>query len=228
MSRRSDLIEQRRKSFEESLLKAFALFEVTKSVFETPDGRKLTYVRWANPKSGVYSMTFLVRTGTLFVSGDLYASTYRWSEDVSFEWIADCNFGYFFEKLCAAPHERGKIWEQELVLCTVQDELEDHFKQEGVTDPLEIKKLIKDELDKDDLLDEIQRHAGSNHEWSEYVHNELEHPILQPQDGDSRLYGAGEMADYIHYGHLLGVKAATKAIQAKEAAEAERAKLTSQ
>ena len=82
---------------------------------------RLEYLRWQKPGTGIYGVDYVLKSATLFVSGDLGEASYIWSPPISLQWIAGCNLGYFHGKCTASedgryPHEWNEKTMQKSVL----------------------------------------------------------------------------------------------------------------
>lgn len=72
------------------------------------DGNTLDFAR---PRSSYYLLRYhLVTPATLVVVGDLGDAIYRWSEAVTFPWIANCSLDYFHGKAVASAGGRTGDW----------------------------------------------------------------------------------------------------------------------
>jgi hypothetical protein len=81
-----------------------------------PDGTVLFMLDWRNPKSTINCCCFVIRHSTLMVYGDLGDAVYRWSDVISFQWLAGLGMGYFAEKCLASDTGRGgREWDSELM-----------------------------------------------------------------------------------------------------------------
>ena len=68
----------------------------------------LETLEWKNPESSTYAIWYVRQFGTLMVFGDCYEATYMWSyqHNISLEWMAGLNEGYFLGKCRASQHGR--------------------------------------------------------------------------------------------------------------------------
>lgn len=71
---------------------------------------EITVINWANPKSWNYGCRFIIHRRWLCVIGDIGEATFEWSQDITIEFLASLDFGYFLSKCRASPH--GKDFEQ--------------------------------------------------------------------------------------------------------------------
>lgn len=61
---------------------------------------KIEFLLWANPENSNYQVKYFLHRATLFVTGDVGHAIYRWSNtEHGLEWIANCNYHYFDEKI---------------------------------------------------------------------------------------------------------------------------------
>jgi hypothetical protein len=57
---------------------------------------------WKNPDHGTYRMDFVLYRNCLFVTGDCECAVYRWSQEITWDFLARCDYGYFFGKCDAS------------------------------------------------------------------------------------------------------------------------------
>lgn len=62
-------------------------------------------ITWQNPASWNYGCRFIIHHQWLIVVGDIGEAVYQWSEDLTLEFLAQLDFGYFLSK-CQAS-EKG-------------------------------------------------------------------------------------------------------------------------
>lgn len=60
-------------------------------------------INWQNPKSWNYGCRFIVHRRWLCVVGDIGEATFEWSSDITLEFLAQIDFGYFLSKCRASP-----------------------------------------------------------------------------------------------------------------------------
>lgn len=150
---------------------------------------------WAEPGRHMYSITYLLHRGHLFVSGDYYEALYRWSGDISFEFLAGCDLGYFAEK-CKSPPIGGKYcWDMAKAqsifaeeLCAPGGALEDM--------PDEIRKEARDSLYSESEWQKFLS-ANTSEDWMPYLSKE-----------SSELISPGKVLNSYIEIHLLGIRMA--------------------
>ncbi len=87
---------------------------------------EIEHLIWQRPGTSYYAIhyTCLTSLGTLFVMGDLGEAVYRWSGDVSLEWISKCDLSYFSGKCCASEMGRQYLdWSEEIA----KKRIHEHF-----------------------------------------------------------------------------------------------------
>ena len=62
----------------------------------------LEHLVFKNPSSGLFRMDYILKGGTLFVTGDCGEAVYWWSGRHTLKWVAQCDLGYFAEKCRAS------------------------------------------------------------------------------------------------------------------------------
>lgn len=73
----------------------------------TPAARVIS---WENPKSWNYGCRFIIHRRWLCVVGDIGEAVFEWSQDITLEFLASLDFGYFHSK-CQASNS-GRDFEQ--------------------------------------------------------------------------------------------------------------------
>jgi hypothetical protein len=73
-------------------------------------GNDVIIINWQNPKSWNYGCRFIIHRRWLIVVGDIGEATYEWSQDLTLEFLASLDFGYFHSKCVAS--EAGRKFEQ--------------------------------------------------------------------------------------------------------------------
>lgn len=70
------------------------------------EGTSVTELVWAKPGTGVFKIIYLLREGTLYVSGDAGEAIYRWSSPIGLGTFEQMNLDYFAGKVCASETGR--------------------------------------------------------------------------------------------------------------------------
>lgn len=69
-----------------------------------------TLINWQKPGTWNYGCRFIIHRRWLIVVGDIGEATFEWSEDLTLEFLAGIDFGYFLSKCRASEH--GRKFEQ--------------------------------------------------------------------------------------------------------------------
>lgn len=67
---------------------------------------ELQTLDWRKPDSWHCAIRYVIQGPVLFVWGDLEAAVYRWSSNISFDFLAGCDLQYFEGKCEASPKGR--------------------------------------------------------------------------------------------------------------------------
>ena len=67
---------------------------------------ELQTLYWGKPGTGMYSIRYVIMGPVLMVWGDLECAVYRWSSEISWEFLAGCDLQYFAGKCDASPKGR--------------------------------------------------------------------------------------------------------------------------
>lgn len=85
----------------------------------------LEHLVYKEPGTGFYRMEYIMKGGTLFVSGDCGDAVYWWSERQSLEWVSKCDIGYFKSKCRASEVGYDFVeWDEKHAIRRVEEELE--------------------------------------------------------------------------------------------------------
>lgn len=68
------------------------------------DRPEVQIISWQNPASWNYGCRFIIHRRWLCVVGDIGEATFEWSQDLTLEFLASLDFGYFMGK-CEASRE---------------------------------------------------------------------------------------------------------------------------
>lgn len=112
---------------------------------------------WSAPNTSVYRCDFHVYRNNLIVVGDIGDAVFTWSQVVTFDWIAGCNFDYVMGKCQASGSGRRLYdWNGEYMMEILAEHLTD-----------------EDTGDKSMLTEAVQRGAQNachyEQEWYQWV-----------------------------------------------------------
>jgi hypothetical protein len=98
-------------------------------------GWKIECLRWQKPGSSDYRVDYMLRNGTLCVTGDLGEAIYEWYSPVDgLKWIAGLDIGYFHSKCLASEYGRGSKnyeWDEDKARGYISRRLEEDKDYEG-------------------------------------------------------------------------------------------------
>lgn len=162
--------------------KSFEKHVATFESYTTEKHGKVYLLSWEQPGTSVYAIYYVLTRGCLMVYGDMGEAIYRWTGNCDYEWIAQCNIGYFEGKLCGVNGRghSGHSWDHK----AVEEEMDEFLK-----DASEEAK---------DILDDWKGHIGSPDEWMIYCWDNLEHL--------EEMGEAGWVTDIRVIFHLEGIK----------------------
>lgn len=84
----------------------------------------LETLEWKKPGSSTYAIWYVRQYGTLMVFGDCYEAIYQWSyeRDISLQWMAECDEGYFVSKCRASSHGRSSYtWDSQAAKASMKE-----------------------------------------------------------------------------------------------------------
>lgn len=100
------------------------------------DVHEMQMIDWRKPSTGIFAVRYVIDRNILHVTGDIGHAIFRWSEGVSFDWLADCGLSYFAEKCEASVHgRRFQRWDSD-VAATEINRIAKDMEQEGEENPL--------------------------------------------------------------------------------------------
>ncbi|RLC85318.1 MAG: hypothetical protein DRJ03_12060 [Chloroflexi bacterium] len=179
------------------------------------DGLEVEHLIFRNPEQ-YYHWAYYVRIrGALYVTGDMYAATYQWYENVSLAWIAGCNADYFRSKAVAVPSSQGvdsqfRSWDRDVAIAQLISYLRD---RDSMLNNSEIENLVKSSI-------------GTETEWLLWLNDnnyedgdtQLLFPDYDESDCDDMLAitTLGKHTDVLCVQHWLGLRAAMKKLQEQQ------------
>ena len=79
-------------------------------------------IHWAKPGTGTYSCTYIIYRRWLFIAGDIGEAIFEWSEKISPQFLAGCDWHYFLGKCQASPHGRNfESWDNRFAELWMRD-----------------------------------------------------------------------------------------------------------
>jgi hypothetical protein len=149
-------------------------------------------IDWSKPGTWTYGCRFIIYRRWLCVVGDIGEATFEWSEDLTLDFLAQIDFGYFLSKCRASPS--GKDFDQwdidVLELYRVERLAE--LKQRAGTD---------DEAEEDkDELDVLENNSRCVKDWWESA-------VRDYYDATGDAEGASSLMDYgkVPSVHAIGI-----------------------
>jgi len=94
------------------------------AIFNPSSSQAITIIDWKKPGTGNYSLQFLLRGPYLCCIGDLGDSVLQWSEVITPQFLAGCDFHYWFGKKRAWPGGKAdwKQWDDAVAKAWATDE----------------------------------------------------------------------------------------------------------
>lgn len=173
------------------------------TLIQNPD---VTIINWSRQGDWTYGCRFLIHRRWLTVVGDIGEAVYAWGQDVSMEFLAGLDFGYFHSK-CEAS-ETGRQFEQwagDVAYTNIQHwlaQMDADCPPNPDEDPLERLRTIS----KNHPRDEVE----------EAVRETFNDGGLDSEDA-SMLYGSGLVPNCRCIGHFVGLKLALTHLKAARA-----------
>ena len=162
-------------------------------------------LRFANPKSWNYGCHFIIHRRWLTVVGDIGEATYEWSQDISLNFLASLDFGYFFGK-CVASESGRKFtdWNAKIGDAYVKDRI------------AEIKAMDPEDQGKDDKKElEVLEDLGVGGDKNDYDSVAREYyDATGDGEGASAIAEYGEVPSGRCIGHYVGLNMAIEQLRA--------------
>lgn len=90
-------------------------------------------IRWRRPGTGIYLISYVIRGNYLIVTGDVGDAIYRFSEDLTLDFLAGCDIDYFAGKCTASEHGRGyQGWDADLARQRIEEWVADGFDDDEI------------------------------------------------------------------------------------------------
>lgn len=168
------------------------------------EGWPVHTLNWAKPGTGMYAIRYVIMGPVLMVWGDLDSAVYRWSQAITWQFLASCDLQYFAGKCEASPVGRTfEEYDRDDAFADFKNALRDRA-EAGYENP-------------DPRLVEDARRAIQNgrDEWQEWMRLDG-HRVFGP-DWYEWLPGLGMRTAQTCLAHLLGIKMAVAQTSKKEA-----------
>jgi len=173
-------------------------------------------IEFKRPDSMIHGITYIIHERTLFVNGDYYAATYRWSSPISFQFLAGCHLGYFSEKCDASPEGREYLsWDEEVARKGFEEELENRIAELGLDDDKEAEKAFKEKWA--DEIEEARGCLSDRWEWFRFIDSYHHNEFVEAMFGDDHYgdYNIGMTVDVCCQAHLVGIRLAVAQLKEK-------------
>jgi len=83
-------------------------------------GNHAAIISWQATASWNYGCRFIIHRQWLLVVGDIGEATFQWSEDITLEFLASLDFGYFLSKCQASPHgKKFEAWDGDVAYTNI-------------------------------------------------------------------------------------------------------------
>lgn len=168
-------------------------------------GTVVEHLHIRKPGTGIYSADYLCNNGRLFVTGDMYAAIYQWSEGVNMKWISECDLGYFQSKVMAVP-----------AMPSITSRFEDWVREVAKEGLKEEMKNFESQMSLKLALTRIGCAFGYPEEWAEWLrlndydggYTRAVFPGYEEMDGESlaAIHSIGYDTSVICVQHLYGLK----------------------
>ena len=161
---------------------------------------------WGNKNgSSNCRIDYILRNGSLCVYGDLGSAVYRWYNDkLTLEWIAGCNFGYFYGKNEAGENgARASDWDSDLAEREIKTHIREYMQDGSIPTT-----YYKDEYEAKDELKSLLRACGNKNEFDAYLISEQPDIAVNDDDWWEWLPSVGNIAPIRPRMHLIGLKMA--------------------
>lgn len=186
-----------RKEQEERIRSWFAEHRATFTLHGPRDEERyrLDSLIWAKPGTSNYAIRYVIQGPTLMVWGDLDSAVYRWSQAITFPFLAGCDLQYFAGKCEASP--KGRTYEEFDPETALQD-FNERLKE----------RAAEDYPQPDPHAIENGRKAirYGNDDWQEWMRSEA--MLVFGRDWYEFVPSFGKDIAQMCHAHLLGIKMA--------------------
>lgn len=199
MSRMTEYVERTSKEWREQHFKDHVANEITAA-------EDFTVINWASPKSWNYGCRFIIHRRWLCVVGDIGEATYEWSQDLTLEFLASLDFGYFAGKCCASEQGRKyESWDNHIAGLVSNDRIVE-LKATPEDDAGEGDKKELEVLEALDNCDQDSFKSAAQEYYDEHGDGE----------GAGLISEMGMVPDGRCIGHLIGLQMAIAQLKAKQ------------
>lgn len=167
---------------------------------------EISVLNWANPKSWNYGCRFIIHRHWLCIVGDIGEATFGWSEDLTLEFLAQIDFGYFLSKCRASPEgRRFEQWDADVLELYRLERLSE-LKQRAGTD---------DEAEEDKAeLEVLENNSNcAKDEWDSAVRDYYDE--TGDAEGASSLASFGDVPSCHAIGMFVGLQMAIAQLNAE-------------
>ena len=169
---------------------------------------KVKVLRWFKPGTRCHSITFIAYRNTLFIEGDYNCATYAWSEDITFKWVAECEFDYIHGKLQASPDGKIEGWDSDIL-----DKHIDEYFDEKILDEAGYEDAIEN---LNESRKECHNYSCTREDWSQFLSS----------DGFEMLgedyyewYSCGNAPHFYQMIHIIALRMAVAKLEEKNIEE---------
>lgn len=158
-------------------------------------------INWQNPKSWNYGCRFIIHRQWLIVVGDIGEAVYQWGENITLEFLAQIDFGYFLSK-CRAS-EKGSdfsMWSAEVEMFNRMAKLKELDARKAENDESETDRKEREILEENSGCDENQ--------WRELAQEYYN--ATGDAEGAGDLSSMGKVPNCRAIGHFVGLQMAIK------------------
>ncbi len=182
-------------------------------------GEDFTIIKWHQPGTSFYSVTYIIRRNYLYVSGDIGEAVYCWGSTISPEFLAVCSLDYFAGKCQASEYGRGyKTWNGDIAYKSCISYIKDMIAEETCDNyypvvaedvsPEQIKAYLSKKADGMTTGD-LKEACYSKYSLSRW----LEDYGVEVFGQDFWELSFGEVIDIRCEGHLIGIKMAAEQLK---------------
>lgn len=157
-------------------------------------------IDWSNPESWNYGCRFIIHRRWLTVVGDIGEAVYEWGQDLSLNFLARIDLGYFLGK-CQASEDGRKfhLWDSEEAISSINYYLTEYPDEGPLQDGLK------------HILSQVDKHANK-YDFEEALRS-VYNDYAVDSDVISAIRDSGEQPHPRAIGHFVGLQMAIEQLQ---------------
>jgi len=148
-------------------------------------------IEWRNPTSWAYACRFIIHRQWLCVVGDIGEATFQWGQDITLEFLASLDFGYFLSKCRASDSGREfEKWDNTVA---------EHYRQQHIDEISGTHESERGKIEKAALQILQDNDATSSDQWESVARE------IYDETGDAELASSISDRGKVPSAHAIGM-----------------------